>query len=64
MRITVDRATCTSLGICESMAPEVFEVDEDGELLILRENVPESERALMEQAVAGCPTAALAIEDD
>jgi NADPH-dependent 2,4-dienoyl-CoA reductase/sulfur reductase-like enzyme len=31
----VDRNKCTGLGICEAMAPEVFEVDESGELVLL-----------------------------
>jgi pyruvate,orthophosphate dikinase len=64
MKITVDRTKCTSLGICESLAPEYFEVDQNGELAILHDDVPAEQRVLIEQAVAGCPTAALAIEDD
>ena len=35
MKITVDRVKCTGLGICESLAPNVFEVDDDGDLVLL-----------------------------
>ncbi|GAB3003396.1 pyruvate, phosphate dikinase [Amycolatopsis acidiphila] len=59
MKIAVDRDKCTALGICESLAPEYFEVNEEGELAMLREDVPADRRALVEGAVAGCPTAAL-----
>jgi ferredoxin len=31
MKIVVDRAKCTAIGICESLAPAHFEVNEDGE---------------------------------
>jgi len=62
MRIVVDRDKCTALGICESLAPDFFEVDEAGELALLRESVTDADLALVEQAVAGCPTAALRLE--
>ncbi|WP_280424703.1 ferredoxin [Nocardia carnea] len=62
MKIVVDRTKCTGLGICESIAPDVFEVDENGDLVILEEQVTENGRAEVEQAVEGCPTFALRIE--
>jgi ferredoxin len=64
MRIVVDQARCTSLGICESLAPDFFEVDDEGVLQVLRSDVPADQQALVEQAVAGCPTAALSVMDD
>ena len=62
MKVSVDRDKCTALGICESLAPSHFEVDEDGELVLLKEEVSEGELALIRQAVAGCPTSALSLE--
>lgn len=59
MKIEVDYDKCTALGICESLAPDFFEVDDEGDLQVLRADVPEDQRALVEQAVAGCPTGAL-----
>lgn len=64
LKIKLDRSKCTSLGICESIAPEYFEVDDQGQLAVLREDVPEEMRALAEQAVAGCPTGALSLESE
>jgi NADPH-dependent 2,4-dienoyl-CoA reductase/sulfur reductase-like enzyme len=37
MTICVDRGRCTGLGICESFAPDVFEVDDDGNLVLSTE---------------------------
>lgn len=62
MKIFVDRAKCTGLGICESLAPDVFEVDDDGNLVLLADDVPEGGLDDVESAVAGCPTEALRIE--
>lgn len=59
MKITVDRKKCTGLGICESLAPEVFEVDEDGDLTVLTEEVSDEDLAGVREAIAGCPTEAL-----
>jgi ferredoxin len=59
LKIVVDRDKCTALGICESVAPQYFEVDDEGELEFSREDIPGDRRALLEEAVASCPTAAL-----
>ena len=63
MKIVLDESKCSSLGMCESVAPEVFEVGDDGALTVLNATPPEDQRALMEEAVAACPTNALSIED-
>ena len=63
MRIVLDESKCSSLGMCESVAPDVFEVGDDGALQILDATPPEDRRAEMEEAVAACPTGALSIED-
>ena len=59
MKITVDRVMCTGLGICESLAPNVFEVDDDGDLVLLTETVSDEDLEGVREAVAGCPTEAL-----
>jgi ferredoxin len=64
MFVLVDRARCTGLGICESIAPEVFEIADDGQLILLRDDVPDGELATMEEAVQSCPTAALRLAVD
>ena len=62
MKVSVDFAKCTGLGICESMAPDIFEVDDDGKLLLLKDDVTDDELQSVEEAVAGCPTEAFRIE--
>jgi ferredoxin len=62
MKVVVDFAKCTGLGICESMAPEFFEVNDSGELVLLKEDISDDELQSVEEAVSGCPTEALRIE--
>ena len=63
MRVVVDWDLCESNAICMSVAPEVFEVDDDDQLNLLQENPPEELRAKVEEAVRRCPKQALALED-
>ncbi len=63
MRVVVDFDLCESNAVCMGIAPQVFEVREDNFLYILDENPPESMRPTLEEAVAGCPRAAITLED-
>ena len=63
MRIVLDESKCSSLGMCEGVAPDVFEVGDDGALHLLQLSPPADRRAEMEEAVAACPTGALSLED-
>ncbi|MFE9322398.1 ferredoxin [Nocardia sp. NPDC052278] len=62
MKIRVDHGKCTGLGVCESIAPNCFEVTEDGDLEVLIEDIADGDLEMIEQAVVGCPTFALSIE--
>jgi ferredoxin len=64
MRIEVDLGKCTGHGICESIAEDVFEVDDDGSVRIHGDQRPESDRERMQQAVTQCPAAALSMVED
>ncbi|GAB2459830.1 ferredoxin [Xylanimonas ulmi] len=63
MRICVDRDRCTTLGVCEAAAPDVFEIDDEGTLVLKVTVVDEGNREAVEAAVDACPTEALRIEE-
>ena len=63
MRVEVDLDKCTGHGICESIAEDVFEVQDDGTVHIDDSQRPESDRERMQQAVTQCPAAALRLAD-
>lgn len=63
MKIVADRDRCEGLGMCEAMANDYFEVDDDEDLVnVLDANPPESDRAHVFAAVQACPVLALTLE--
>lgn len=63
MKVGVDLAKCTGHGICESIADDVFEVQDDGTVVIHGAERPETDRARLQQAVTQCPAAALMLSE-
>jgi ferredoxin len=63
MKIVVDRDKCEGLGMCEAMAHEYFEVDDDEIMHVLDEHPPESERDKVHAATQACPVLALTLQD-
>ena len=64
MKIVVDYDECASNAVCMGIAPEVFEVRDDGFLYVLDEHPGEELREQVRQAANGCPTGAITIVED
>lgn len=63
MKISVDYDLCEGHGECVVAAPEVFDMDEAGEkVVLLQESPPEDQREQVVEAVKICPIAALQLE--
>lgn len=62
-RIEVDRDRCASTGGCEAFAPDVFEVGEDGVLVVLAPEPDAADLPDVRTAVQACPTRALTLVD-
>ena len=63
MKVIVDMSVCDLHGLCVEAAPEVFEISDDGALLVLNQTPAEDLRAKVEKAVRECPTGAIAIQE-
>jgi ferredoxin len=63
MKVVVDYDKCKSNAVCMGVAPEVFEVRDDGFLYLLTEEPPEELRPKLEEAVRTCPTQAISLAD-
>ncbi|WP_405433750.1 ferredoxin [Micromonospora sp. NBC_00617] len=59
MRIVLDRPRCEGHGLCEEAAPALMHLDEDGELVLDREELSDADVALANAAIRVCPVAAL-----
>jgi ferredoxin len=65
MKVALDRKRCEGHGMCESAAPELFTLDEAGELIAHFDGreIPEGLEESARDAVRVCPVAALTIEE-
>lgn len=63
MKVLVDRVLCEGNARCVKTAPKVFRTDDQDQLEILLDEIPEDQRDAVETAVAICPRQALRIED-
>ena len=63
MKVIADYDLCEANGLCESFAPDTFELDDDDNLNILDDEVTDANRTAVQQAVAACPKAALSLKD-
>jgi ferredoxin len=63
VKIIVDFDLCASNAVCMGIAPEIFEVRDDGYLYILNENPGPEFAERMREAVNSCPTGAISIEE-
>jgi ferredoxin len=63
-KISVDYDLCESNALCEALAPDHFQVDDNDDLQILDERVTDENQGLIEQAVASCPKSAISIVEE
>ena len=63
MEVKVDFDRCEANGVCVGIAPDVFDIDDDENLIVTQPvgDDPETQ-ALMKEAVSQCPRAALTLE--
>lgn len=62
-RLTADYAACQGYGNCITGASDVYDIDDDGVVVLLKEEIPESDRARVDEAARSCPVNALSVGD-
>lgn len=62
MKIVIDWDLCQGHGNCTGEAPEVFRLNDDGNLELLMEEPPLSMANELDLAVRYCPTSAIRVE--
>lgn len=63
MKAVVDRDACISCGLCVTICPEVFELDDEDIATVIADPVPAENEAEAQEAADSCPTDAITIED-
>jgi ferredoxin len=61
MRVSADVARCEGHGLCEEVAPRVYELDDDAVVTVVHEEVPPGLERLAEAGARVCPVAALKV---
>ncbi len=64
IRVVLDPELCQGHGVCESEAPEVFELGKAPPVRVVDDRPPEQRRAAVEAAVRYCPTSAIRIIEE
>jgi ferredoxin len=65
MRVIIDPDKCQGHNRCYALAPELFDVDDYGQALVLNDGeVPPELEAKARLAVANCPEYAISIEGE
>lgn len=62
-RIIFDRTKCATMGLCEMVAPDIFQIDDDGVMALQTDVIDGSRRTEMEDVAMGCPTHSLRVVD-
>lgn len=60
-RLTVDRDRCVGHGLCFGTAPDLFDCDDEGFPVVLKDALPDRSTAEADYAVENCPTRAIAL---
>ena len=64
MQLRIDEERCTGHGRCYSLAPDLFEPDDEGNGQVVGDGrVPPGQEDLARKAVANCPERAVIVDD-
>jgi ferredoxin len=63
VRIVLDTELCTGHGRCYSLAPELFDADDEGHSVLLVPEVPEGQESQAWLAAQNCPERCISIEE-
>jgi ferredoxin len=61
MLVKVDFDLCESNALCEALAPDVFELDDDDYLVVKKETLGPEDLDGVRRAVASCPRTAISL---
>ncbi|SKA76682.1 ferredoxin [Caloramator quimbayensis] len=62
MKAKVDQDACIGCGLCPSIAPEVFEMRDDGKAHVIGDEVPQNAENDAKEAEGSCPVNAITTE--
>lgn len=64
MIVIVDADACTGCGLCPSLCPEVFQLNDEGIAEVIASPVPADVEDSCRQAAESCPVDAITMQQD
>lgn len=62
MKAEVDKDTCIACGLCPSICPECFEIEDDGKAGVTVDTVPGDCEDSAQEAAESCPVNAISVD--
>lgn len=63
LHVVADYKKCEGYANCIAAAPDVFDIDDEGVVIVLRDAVESSESVRVSESVRSCPVAALTLSE-
>ena len=60
-KLTADLELCQGYGNCVVAAGDVYDLDDEGKVVLLTDTIAEQDRARVAEAARGCPVSALGV---
>lgn len=64
MKARVDKEKCIACGLCPSICPDVFEIEDDGKAGAIVDSVPEDLADDAKEAEESCPVSAIKVSEE
>ena len=61
--VKADYKACQGYANCVTGAADVFDIDDDGTVVLVKTEIPDADRGRVEEAARSCPVNALAVDD-
>lgn len=62
-KVAVDRDACIGDGICASLCPDVFELDDEGKSKVIKEEIGDDLYDCVKEAVDSCPVSCITLTE-
>jgi ferredoxin len=63
MKIHIDKAKCVGHARCAAIAPELFQLDDDGYIAVTEIDVPPGQEAVARRGARACPERIITVEE-